>query len=125
MSTSPQRTTDGHTELLPCPVPWCGGNPSQFTQGDYWHVPQPTDGVRCVDCGASAPDVETWNTRTNAHYDLVEALEKAAMRFEAVRARIHKLGVRPGMKALELADYTRQCEAEIDTALAKAREAGQ
>jgi hypothetical protein len=53
--------------------------------------------------------------------DLLEALEKAAVRFETVRARIYRLGVNPGMKALELADYTRQCEAEIDAVITRAR----
>lgn len=53
--------------------------------------------------------------------DLYEALDKAAVRLEAIRARLCRLSAYDGTAKAELVDYIRQCEAEAETDLRKAR----
>lgn len=59
-------------ELKPCPVPWCGGEATTWTEATYWTVPQKCP-PRCAKCGCTAPDPETWNTRPAASVDVERA----------------------------------------------------
>ena len=100
------------------PLPW-----SQYAHGTQiygtTHSEKEGNFICSVQSHTPEKDAAYIVKAVNAHDALIEQLEKDKSRFGNIRERIKNL---TNITTMEVVDYIKQCEAEIDAALSLARE---